>query len=96
MSVLESTNSLLTAYANASSYIPDPVYVTGFASTNACPSDNTGNTAQTSGQPSPGADHASLGYDFGLFSFVGCRCDAGYDNMYTVDVQGGQTLEFQH
>ena len=93
MSVLESTNSLLTAYANATSYIPDPVYLTGFTSTSPCPSGDSASTAQTSGQSNPGADQARLGYDVGLFSYVGCRCDAEYDNMYAVDGQGGQTLK---
>ena len=96
MSVLESTNSLLTAYANATSYIPTPVYVTGFTSTSACPSGDTASTSQTSGQGNPSALHASLDYDNGLFSFVGCRCDAEYDNMYAVDDQGGQALKPQH
>lgn len=29
-----------------------------------------------------------MGYDEGLFSFVGCRCNAGYDNVYTISKTG--------
>ena len=29
-----------------------------------------------------------MGYNEGLFSFVGCRCDAGYDNVYSIDSSG--------
>ena len=30
----------------------------------------------------------TLKYDFGLFSYVGCRCNAGFDNIYTVGSAG--------
>ena len=30
----------------------------------------------------------TMGYDESLFSFVGCRCDAGYDNIYTISETG--------
>ena len=35
--------------------------------------------------------HAAVsmaGYDQGLFSFVGCRCDPGYDNIYLIGETG--------
>ena len=31
---------------------------------------------------------ATTGYDESLFSFVGCRCDAGYNNIYTIGETG--------
>ena len=30
----------------------------------------------------------TMGYDESLFSFVGCRCNAGYDNIYTISETG--------
>ena len=30
----------------------------------------------------------TMGYDASLFSFVGCRCNAGYDNIYTIGETG--------
>lgn len=29
-----------------------------------------------------------MGYDEGLFSYVGCRCNDGYDNIYSIDSTG--------
>lgn len=33
-----------------------------------------------------------MGYDISLFSYVGCRCNAGYDNVYTLTDTGGFLL----
>ena len=35
-----------------------------------------------------------MGYDEGLFSFVGCRCNAGYDNVYTISKTGVLQLPY--
>ena len=35
-----------------------------------------------------GRDDVTLEYDEGLFSFVGCRCMIGYDNVYRFDATG--------
>ena len=83
LSVLDSTNSLVAAFANATAYIPDPAYVDSFTSATACPSGYSG--AQVTGVPT---SYTALNYDFALFSYVGCRCNAGYDNIYSVDSQG--------
>lgn len=39
-----------------------------------------------------------MGYDERLFSFVGCRCNAGYDNVYTIGPTGDptQTTDVAH
>ena len=29
-----------------------------------------------------------MGYDYSLFSYVGCRCNAGYDNVYSLNATG--------
>ncbi len=87
LSVLDSTNSLITAYANATAYIPDPTYVDGFPSTTPCPSADAA-TQITSVTTNGVFIDGAVSYDFGLFSYVGCRCDAGYDNMYNVDSTG--------
>ena len=83
LSVLDSTNSLVAAFANATAYIPDPAYVDSFTSATACPSGDSG--AQVTSVPT---SYTALNYDFALFSYVGCRCNAGYDNIYSVDSQG--------
>ena len=86
IATLDSTNSLLAAYANATAYIPDPVYVDNFTSVSACPSNDT--SSQVLGKARPSSIYIALGYDFGLFSFAGCRCVTGFDNIYSVDNQG--------
>jgi len=95
LSVLDSTNSLITAFANATAYIPDPSYVDGFTSTTPCPS-----TDPATQIPNIIIDGVlivgALGYDFGLFSYAGCRCNAGYDNIYTVDDTGDTTVQSGH
>ncbi|DBA84440.1 TPA: hypothetical protein ACH3X1_006072 [Trebouxia sp. C0004] len=90
LSVLDSTNSLITAFANATASIPDPTYVDGFPSTAPCPSTDAATqipSMTTNGSLNLGA----LSYDFGLFSYAGCRCNAGYDNIYSIDGTGRVT-----
>ncbi|KAA6421082.1 MAG: serine threonine kinase [Trebouxia sp. A1-2] len=92
LSVLDSTNSLITAFANATAYIPNPTFVDGFLSTTPCPSmDAATQNPNTTTNGVVGV----LSYDFGLFSYVGCRCNAGYDNIYTVDGTGRVTQQCQ-
>ena len=89
LSVLESTNSLVAAYANATAYIPSSAYTTGFASTTACPSTSTANNVANVATPWGFATAVgTVTYDFALFSYVGCRCNPGYDNIYSVDDAG--------
>ncbi len=95
LSILDNTNSLITAFANATTYIPDPSYVDGFTSTTPCPSPD--NATQILSMSSNGIlNDVDLSYDFGLFSYAGCRCNAGYDNIYTVDDTGNTTVQSGH
>lgn len=38
--------------------------------------------------PSLGREQNQIDYDDSFYSFVGCRCEPGYDNVYTVDATG--------
>ena len=48
---------------------------------------SSGQLGQLPSQGLSTADSA-MGYDEDLFSFVGCRCIAGYDNVYTISETG--------
>ena len=39
-----------------------------------------------------GIDDVHIDYDDGLYSYAGCRCAAGYDNIYTFDETGNALL----
>jgi len=53
-----------------------------------------GPPGMTGGLVSQGLSPAVLhtGYDNSIFSYVGCRCNAGYDNIYTLNNTGRSLL----
>lgn len=52
-----------------------------------CPADGFQDMGATPG-PGLGRPPSQVDIDDSFYSFVGCRCEAGYDNVYTVDNAG--------
>ncbi len=69
---------------------PNSQYVTSEATTG-CSESSSGITESLVSQ---GLSPAVLttGYDNSIFSYVGCRCNAGYDNIYTLNSTGRSLL----
>lgn len=84
LQVLAATDSLVQAAAYLT---PDMVNLTWPAAAVACGSDDSSSEA-FSVHGGLGRDDVTIDYDKSLFSYVGCRCQSGYDNIYTFDEAG--------
>ena len=86
LQTLTTTSSLTAAVANNTAFYTNSQFVSPFISADGCNADGAliSPTAQ-------GAAYTrrSLGYDYSLFSYVGCRCDSGYHHIYTSDDSTG-------
>ena len=60
---------------------PEPIPTQG------CSSNGVRDTGAMPG-PGLGNPQDQIDYDDSFFSFVGCRCNSGYDNVYTIDTTG--------
>ena len=85
LEVLTSSGSLGAAVANSTAYY-NSQYLTPFAAMAGCnPRDSILNPTAN------GIDYTGhvLAYDFSLYSYVGCRCSNGYDNVYSINQRTG-------
>ena len=86
LQVLTATDSLVLAAANfpadRTSYTWPP------SSSNDCSRDGATLDVSQLNDGGLGRDDVFMDWDMGLFSFAGCRCTAGYDNVYYLDAGG--------
>ena len=80
LDVLTATNSVVACANNLSSFHMDLTW----------PSNDDACAANTSfsADKGLGPDDVHIDYDSDFFSYVGCRCMAGYDNIYVFDSEG--------
>lgn len=88
LQVLKATESLVQAAANLTSSVTNYTWLTA---DQACESDGPTSGTAFSIDGGLGRDDVTIDYDSSFFSFVGCRCTTGYDNVYTVDAEGAST-----
>ena len=99
LGILADTRNLTLATANATAYNPASRRSPGSTSPPRSRSTplppSTGCSRQgpdTTDDPTEQALGSAVGqsaYDKGLFSYVGCRCNRGFDNVYTLAETGG-------
>ena len=85
LKVLADTDSIVSAAANLTSDFNNYTWPTA---SNACGSDGPDSNEDFSIDGGLGTDDVRLDYDPSLFSFAGCRCDTGFDNVYHFDADG--------
>ena len=88
LEVLTTTSSLAAAVENSTAYYTNSQFVSPFTSADGCNADDALISPTATGAAYTGR---SLGYDYSLFSYVGCRCDNGYHHIYTVNDSTGRT-----
>ena len=85
LEVLQDTHSLVKAAANLTSAV---VYSSWQTTASSC---GAGSAAAITYSPEDGAlgrDDVSISYHPSFFSYAGCRCISGYDNVYSFDDRG--------
>ena len=87
LEVLTSTSSLAAAVANNTAYYTTSQFIAPFTATEEC--EDTDYLVDINPQ-GPAYSGNVLGYDYSLYSYVGCRCDSGYDHVYTVQQATGK------
>ncbi len=88
LGILSDTGNLTLATTNVTATTATPP---GASEAMGCSESSSGVTGNL---VSPGLSPAVLntGYDNSIFSYVGCRCNAGYDNIYTLNDTGTSLL----
>ena len=86
LAVYQATNSLAIAGTNLTSFNQ----VFAWPSTKeGCESDGPSSDTSYAVDGGLGRDDVILAVDNDFFSYAGCRCSAGYDNIYDFDGRGG-------
>lgn len=85
LQVLQDTNSLVQAARNLTSEV---VFLTWGTTVDSCGLDVDEAYDYSPEDGGLGRDDVTLVYDPSFFSYAGCRCISGYDNVYTFDETG--------
>lgn len=85
------TNSFVAAAINLTSFVEVLTWPSNTASCASQPTTVASTHAVDSGL---GRDDVEMAYDNALFSYAGCRCISGYDNIYTFDASGKARSRF--
>ena len=85
LQVLIATDSLVQAVANLTAGDTNLTWPTAETG---CNTDGPLSDDSFSVDGGLGRDDVTIDYDQSLFSYVGCRCASGYDNIYTFDATG--------
>lgn len=83
--VLNVTDSLVQAAAYLT---PNATNLTWPSQAEACGTDGSSHDDSFADDSGLGRDDVTIDYDQTLFSYVGCRCSEGFDNVYTFDDMG--------
>ena len=83
--VLNTTDSLVQAAAYLT---PNVTNLTWPSQAEACGTDGSSDDDSFAVDGGLGRDDVTIDYDQTLFSYVGCRCSQGFDNVYTFDDTG--------
>lgn len=86
--VYTATKSLVAAALNLTSFNQEADWPT--TSSSCAYSDRKSDNSVAAGG-GLGRNDTTLVYDLSFFSFAGCRCISGYDNVYTFDASGTAT-----
>lgn len=86
LEILTDTGSLTAAVANATAYYTNAKFAAPFTAADTC--DLADGLVAVTPQ-GLAYTRRSLGYDYTMFSYVGCRCASGYTHIYTLDPATG-------
>lgn len=89
LEVLSDTSSLTAAVTNATAYYTNAAFEAPFDAADVCNSADSLVAMTTQG---PAYTGRSLGYDYSLFSYVGCRCSGTDTHRYTVYPTTGNAM----
>ena len=85
LGVYQNTNSLAAAAINITAFNETPTWDNSFSSCAYTGSEPDNAFAVYGGL---GRNDVTLDYDKALYSYAGCRCIDGYDNVYTFEATG--------